>query len=68
MVRLRKLFTSPHGFVTHEKGYHVCMLKKSMYGLKQAPRSWYGKIVGYLMSLGFNKSVVDPKSILPYCW
>jgi hypothetical protein len=50
----------PDGFVTHEKESHVCRLKKALYGLKQAPRAWYEKIDGYLMSLGFNKSVVDP--------
>jgi hypothetical protein len=37
----------------------VCRLKKSLYGLKQAPHSWYEKMDGFLMSLGFNKSVVD---------
>jgi hypothetical protein len=49
----------PDGFVIHEKESHVCRLKKSMYGLKQAPCAWYEKIDGYLMSLGFNKNVVD---------
>ena len=50
----------PDGFVIHEKESHVCRLKKALYGLKQAPRAWYENIDGYLMSLGFNKSVVDP--------
>jgi hypothetical protein len=50
----------PDGFVTHEKESHVCRLKKTLYGLKQAPHAWYDKIDGYLMSLGFSKSVVDP--------
>ena len=50
----------PDGFVIHEKESHVCRLKKALYGLKHAPRAWYEKIDGYLMSLGFNKSVVDP--------
>ena len=50
----------PDGFMIHEKESHVCKLKKALYGLKQAPRAWYEKIVGYLMSLGFSKSVVDP--------
>jgi hypothetical protein len=34
-------------------------LKKALHGLKQTPRAWYARIDGYLMSLGFNKSVVD---------
>jgi hypothetical protein len=46
--------------VIHEKESHVCRLKKAMYGLKKAPRSWYAGIDGHLMSLGFNKSVLDP--------
>jgi hypothetical protein len=50
----------PDGFVTHEKESHVCRLKKSLYRLKQTPRAWYEKIDGYLMSLGFSKSGVDP--------
>jgi hypothetical protein len=49
----------PDGFVIHGKESHVCKLKKALYELKQAPRSWYVRIDGYLMSLGFNKSVVD---------
>jgi hypothetical protein len=50
----------PEGFVIHDEKTHVCRLKKSLYGLKQAPRAWYDKMNGFLMSLGFNKSVVDP--------
>jgi hypothetical protein len=50
----------PNGFVIHEKESHVCRLKKALYGLKQAPSSWYARIYGHLMSLGFKKSVVDP--------
>ena len=37
----------------------MCRLKKSLYGLKQAPRVWYGRIDGFLMSLGFTKSKAD---------
>jgi hypothetical protein len=50
----------PYGFVIHEKESHVCRLKMFLYGLKQAPQAWYARIDGHLMSLGFNKSVVDP--------
>jgi hypothetical protein len=50
----------PDGFVIHEKESHVCRSKKALYGLKHAPRAWYEKINGYLMSLGFKKSVDDP--------
>jgi hypothetical protein len=49
----------PDGFLIHGKESHVCRLKKDLYGLKQAPRAWYARIDGYLMSLSFNKSVVD---------
>jgi hypothetical protein len=50
----------PEGFVIHNEKSHVCRLKKALYGLKQAPRAWYEKMDGFLMSLGFNKSVADP--------
>ena len=47
------------GIVVHGKESHVCRLKKALYGLKQAPRAWYGRIDGFLVRLGFTKSVVD---------
>jgi hypothetical protein len=50
----------PDDFMIHESESHVCRLKKALYGLKKAPRAWYVRIDGHLMSLGFNKSVVDP--------
>jgi hypothetical protein len=49
----------PEGFVVHNERSHVCRLKKVLYGLKQEPRAWYEKMVGFLMSLGFDKSDVD---------
>jgi hypothetical protein len=39
---------------------HVYRLKKGLYGLKQAPCTWYENMDGFLMSLYFSKSVVDP--------
>jgi hypothetical protein len=50
----------PQGFKTHDRETHVCRLKKALYGLKQALRAWYGRIDGFLMSLGFTKSSADP--------
>ena len=50
----------PEGFVVHGKESHVCKLKKDLYGLKQAPCAWYGRIDGFMVSLGFTKSDVDP--------
>jgi hypothetical protein len=47
----------PNGLVIHGKESHVCRWKNPLYGLKQAPRAWYARIDGYMMSLGFNKSV-----------
>ena len=38
---------------------HMCKLEKSLYGFKQAPRAWYGRIDGFLLSLGFTKSKLD---------
>jgi hypothetical protein len=48
-------------FEVRDRKTHVCRLKKSLYGLKQDPRAWYGKIDGFLTSLGFTKSKYDPK-------
>ena len=45
--------------INNEK-YHVYKMKKALYGLKQTPCAWYEKMDGFLMSLGFIKSVVDP--------
>ena len=50
----------PDGFVVCNKESHVCKLKKALYGLKQPPRVWYDRIDGFLQSLGFSKSIVDP--------
>ena len=44
------------GFETNDQKNHVCRIKKDFYGLKKAPISWYGRIDGFLMSLGFTKS------------
>ena len=48
----------PLRFETHDRESHVCRLKKSLYSLKQEPRTWYGRIDGFLSSLGFTKSKV----------
>jgi hypothetical protein len=50
----------PEGFVIYGEKSHVYRLKKALYGLKQEPRAWYENMDGFLMSLGFNKSVADP--------
>jgi hypothetical protein len=50
----------PQGFEVHGRDSHVCRLRKALYGLKQAPRAWYSRIDGYLLSMGFTKSEVDP--------
>jgi hypothetical protein len=47
------------GFVLHNKGTHVCKIRKALYGLKKASRVWYDRIDGFLKSLGFQKSDVD---------
>ena len=49
----------PDGFVVHGNESCVCRLKKALYGLKQAPRAWYGRIDGFLVRLGFTKSVAN---------
>ena len=37
----------------------VCELRKSMYGLKQSPRTWYGRINGFFITHGFQRSKQD---------
>jgi hypothetical protein len=37
----------------------VFKLRKALYGLKQAPRAWYGKLMGFLFSKGFEMGKVD---------
>ena len=49
----------PQGFEVEDPRMHVCRLKTTLYGLKQAPRAWYGRIDGFLTSLGFSKSLAD---------
>ena len=49
----------PIGFETHDMEYHVCRLKKALYDLKQEPSTWYGRIDGFLSTLGFTKSKAD---------
>ena len=51
----------PQGFETDDREDYVCKLKKELYGLKQAPKEWYGRIDGFLMSLGFTQSKSDSK-------
>ena len=55
-VYIKKL----EGFMIHDEKSHAFRLKKALYRLKQAPRAWYEKMDGFLMSLGFSKSVADP--------
>ena len=50
----------PKGFMIYDEKSHVYRLKKALYGLKQTARALYEKMNGFLMSLGFSKSVVDP--------
>ena len=49
----------PQGFEMDNNKTNVCRLKKDLYGLKKAPIAWYGRIDGFLMSLGFTKSKED---------
>jgi hypothetical protein len=49
----------PQGFEVEDIKSHVYKMKKALYGLKQATRAWYGRIDGFLMSLGFTKSKAD---------
>jgi hypothetical protein len=58
----------PEGFVKYNEKSQVYRLKKSFYGLKQTPRAWYEKMDGFLMSFGFNNSVVDPNLYYLHCW
>jgi len=45
------------GFEKEITSNKVYLLKKALYGLKQAPRAWYNRLDGYLLSLGFERSI-----------
>ena len=49
----------PQGLEINYRKTHVFRLKKVLYGLKKARWAWYGRIDGFLMSLGFTKSKAD---------
>ena len=68
LLREEVYLEQPKGFEIHERESHVCRIKKALYGLKQAPRTWYSRIDSNLLSIGFQKSEVDPKPILHYGW
>jgi len=34
-------------------------LSKAIYGLKDVPRTWYNRIDDYLITLGFDKSLLE---------
>jgi hypothetical protein len=48
----------PPGFI-HSSYPHVCKLQKAIYGLKQAPRTWFSRLSGKLLQLGFVGSKAD---------
>ena len=50
----------PQSFEVNGKESHVFRLKKNLYGLKHELRGWYSRIDGYLQSMLFTKSEVDP--------
>ena len=42
-----------------EKEDKVYKLSKVIYGLKGVPRTWYNRIDDYLISLGFDKNLLE---------
>jgi hypothetical protein len=50
----------PQGFEVNGKESPVCRLRKTLCGLNQALSAWYSRTDGYLQSMGFTKSEVDP--------
>jgi hypothetical protein len=49
----------PPGFESVEFPHRVYKLRKASYGLKQAPRAWYGRLRGFLFSMGFEMGKVE---------
>ena len=54
----------PEGFKTISKDGSrlVCRLKKALYGIREAPKVWNELFTQWLISYGFNQSLVDPGS------
>jgi hypothetical protein len=47
------------GFADSVRPTYLCKLDKSLYGLKQAPRTWFSRLSGKLLQLGFYASKAD---------
>jgi hypothetical protein len=54
----------PPGFESVEFPHQVYKLRKALYGQKQAPRAWYGRLMGFLFSKGFEMGKVDKTRFL----
>jgi len=49
----------PKGFIVKGKEDKVYKLSKAIYGLKEVPKTWYNRIDDYLISLDFDKSLLE---------
>jgi len=54
-----EVYLKPPQGLLEEKDKRVCKLNKSLYGLKQASRSWFEKLRGVLLDIGFHQAKSD---------
>nr|GEY47034.1 hypothetical protein [Tanacetum cinerariifolium] len=60
-IRFFLAYASFMGFTDPEYPARVYKVEKAMYGLHQAPRAWYGTLLKYLLTNGFQRGLWYPK-------
>lgn len=62
----QNIISQLYGFVDDWVPDQVCLLHKSLYGLKKLSRCWFQRLSGFLLTLKFKESAIDPSLFIYY--